>query len=245
MSVSLFKRFNSCEVAGKYGSFKSSKAMLIGSYVDAFVEGTLEQFIADHPYVKPKDAEEGYINIFVASGELSADFKMAEDICKAIKEDDVFMQFMSGEKQTIMTGEIKGVPFKIKMDSYSKGVAINDLKVLATVTSSDGQYYDFISRWGYDTQLACYQEIVRQNTDEQLPCFICAVTKETPINKVIVNIPQVVLDRALYRVEERIERTWDIVNDKVAPIGCGVCETCISMRKETPLISMYDFNDFM
>jgi hypothetical protein len=151
---------------------------------------------------------------------------------------------MSGEKQTIMTGEIAGVPFKIKIDSYSPHIAINDLKVMRTVTNSQGEFYDFITPWGYDIQLACYQEIVRQNTGEQLPCFICAVTKESPINSVIVNIPQNVLDRARYVVEEDIKHYYDVKTGKVEPVGCGKCKSCISLRKETPIISMADFIDF-
>lgn len=234
MSVSTFKKFKKCELGGTipFDNSNKSSALLIGSYVDAFVEGTLDKFKIDYPEI--------FSTRGASKGELKSEFKQAEEICRFIENDKVFSQFMSGDKQTIMTGEIAGVPFKIKMDSYSKGVAINDLKVMRSVTDSRGNFYDFITPWGYDIQLACYQEIVRQNTGEKLLCYICAVTKENPINSVIVNIPQHILDRALYEVESQIKHFYDVKMGKLSPNGCGTCGTCISNRKSTQIISMQD-----
>lgn len=236
MSVSAYKRFKYCELAGTQ-EFNGSKstALMVGSYVDAYISGTLDDFLNEHPEIISSRG--------ATKGELKADFKQAEDICKFIDNDAVFSQFMSGEKQVVMTGEIAGVPFKIKMDSYSPHIAINDLKVMATVTDNRGNYIDFITKWGYDIQMAVYQEICRQNTGEQLPCYICAVTKETPINSVIVNIPQNYLDTTLYGVQELVKRYYDIKTGKVEPIGCGICGACISKRKETQIISLEDLID--
>lgn len=235
MSVSYYKGFSSCELYGLKNKFEPSEAMMIGSYVDAFVEGTLDSFKEKNPeIVSSKGA---------TKGELKACFKYADEICDYITKDRVFSQFMSGQKQVIMTGEICGVPFKIKMDSYSPNIAINDLKVMRTVTDSKGNFYDFITPWGYDIQLACYQEIVFQNTGLRLPCYICAVTKESPINSVIINIPQLYLDRALYRVQENIQHIYEIKMEKVNPIGCGKCDICIAERSETPIISLLDLVD--
>ena len=232
MSVSAFKRFRKCELEGLATNDFKSDAMLIGSYVDAFIEGTLNRFKEANPEI--------YASRGKNTGGLKEGFKNADAICEFIQKDRVFSQFMSGEKQTIMTGKIGGVPFKIKMDSYSPHIAINDLKVMATVTDRKGDYYDFITPWGYDIQLACYQEIVRQNTGERLLCYICAVTKEKPINSVIINIPQNLLDRAFYTVESEIQHLYDVKMGKVEPIGCGKCDTCIAMRNSTPIISLGD-----
>lgn len=232
MSVSSYKKFKKCELGGLTPWGRPSDAMLIGSYVDAYVEGTMEQFKAEHPQIISTRG--------ASKGELKADFKKADEICAYIDADEVFSQFMSGDKQTILTGLIAGVPFKIKMDSYCKGIAINDLKVMRSVTDSRGNYIDFITTWGYDTQLACYQEIVRQNSSIQEPCYICAVTKENPINSVIINIPQVYLDMALYKVECNIARYYDVKMGKVIAEGCGICPTCIEARKITPIISLQD-----
>lgn len=234
MSISQFKRLEKCELGGveEWDDSDTSVAMLVGQYVDSWVEGTLDAFKESHPEIISTRGE--------SKGGLKAEFKKADEIIEYMQNDKVFMQFMSGEKQTIMTGTISGVPFKIKMDSYSKGIAINDLKVMRSVTDSKGNFVDFISPWGYDLQLAGYQEIVYQNTGVKLPCFICAVTKESPINSVIVQIPQGYLDRALYRLESSINHLYDVKMGKVTPNGCGVCKTCIEQRKTTPIISMDD-----
>lgn len=229
MSVSAWKRFSKCEVMGLEPFGEMTESMMIGSYVDAYISGTLEQFKDAHPeIISSKGA---------TKGELKAGFKNADLICEYLGTKKTFTQFMSGEKQVVMTGEIAGVPFKIKIDSYSAGIAINDLKCMASVTNKNGEYIDFISPWGYDVQMACYQEIVRQNTGEKLPCFICAVTKETPINSVIVGIEQPYLDIALYRVQESIEHFYDVKMGKIEPIGCNKCDYCISKRPDTEIVS--------
>lgn len=232
MSVSAFKAFQKCELSAMVSENYTSEAMLIGSYVDAYIEGTLDEFKDLHPEI--------FSTRGTTKGELKTPFKYADNICEYIRNDRVFSQFMSGEKQVVMTGKIQNVPFKIKMDSYSAGVAINDLKVMATVTNREGDYIDFITPWGYDIQMACYQEIVRQNTGEQLPVFICAVTKEDPINSVIVNIPQTYLDIALYNVIDKIEHFYEVKMKRQMYTGCGICSACIASRRETQIISLSD-----
>lgn len=234
MSVSQFKRLKACEVDGKYmyENLIKSDAMMVGSYVDAFVEGTLEKFKDENPSIFSSRGN--------TKGELKSEYRNADLICEFIQNDTHLQQFLSGEKQTIMTGQINDVPFKIKMDSYTPSIAICDLKVMRTITDSKGNFIDFITPWGYDIQLACYQEIVRQNTGEQLPCYICAVTKESPINSAIIYIPQDILNIALYNVEVEIQHLYDVKMDKVEPIGCGICNTCIVQRKSSPIISLGD-----
>jgi hypothetical protein len=237
-SVSRWKVFNKCEFQGVNPIEYNSTAMMVGSYVDAYVEGTLEKFKEEHPEI--------FSSKGATKGELKSDYKYANEICSYIDNDPVLQQFLSGEKQTVMTGEIGGVPFKIKIDSYSKGIAINDLKIMRSVTNYQGQYVDFITPWQYDVQLACYQEIVRQNTGETLPCFICAVTKESPIDSLIVALPQNMLDRALYMVESTIGRYYELSKGIDEPVRCERCDACRSTRKETPIISfeelMGDYN---
>lgn len=233
-SVSSWKKYNTCEVNAKLGVYNGlpTTALLVGQYVDSYIEGTLDKFISEHPEIISSRGE--------TKGQLKSDYKQAEEICRFMDNDKRIQQFLSGDKQTIMSGKISNVPFKIKMDAYSKGIAINDLKCLRTVTNSKGEFYDFVTQWDYDIQLACYQEIVYQNTGEKLPTYLVVVTKESPINSVIVNIPQDYLDRALYCVESTIEHFYDVKLGKVDPVGCGTCHTCIENRTETPIISLYD-----
>lgn len=232
MSTSLWKRFNECEELGLVPFDEPTESMLIGSYVDAWVSGDLDQFIKDHPEIISSRGR--------TKGQLKAGFKQADDIIEYMKNNKTIMQFLSDEKQKVMVGDIGGVPTKIMMDNYSKGIAINDLKIMRSVTNRQGEYIDFISMWGYQYQGAIYREIVRQNTGDTLPFYIVAITKETPINSVIVNIPQDILDFALEEVEFSIQHYYDIYQGKIQAEGCGKCDVCISKRTDTPIISMFD-----
>ena len=133
MSVSQFKDF--CGTYGKMpceftameklkGRWEEpkSKALMVGSYVDSYFEGTLDKFKAENP------------DLFKRDGTLKAEFVKADEIIQRIERDDYFMKFMSGKKQVIMTGELFGTKWKIKMDSYIPDIAIVDLKVMASIT---------------------------------------------------------------------------------------------------------------
>ena len=103
MSCSQFKSFCDCEertLADIAGDYKrdSSTALLVGSYVDAHFEGTLDVFKAQHP------------ELFKRDGTLKADYVQAESIIQRVENDKLFMKYMAGEKQVIMTGKIADVP---------------------------------------------------------------------------------------------------------------------------------------
>lgn len=232
MSTSKWKRFNECEEKGLVPYPPPSDDMLIGSYVDSWVEGTLDQFKQDHPEIISSRGK--------TKGQLKAGFKQADEIIEYMKSKDTIMQFLSDEKQRVMVGEIEGVPTKIMMDNYSKGIAINDLKIMRSITNRQGNYIDFVSQWGYNYQGAIYQEIVRQNTGETLPFFLVALTKEEPINSAIINIPQEILDTALETVKSSISRYYSIMKGELQAEGCGKCSVCIQKREDVPIISMYD-----
>ena len=115
MSVSQFKSFRKCEFAalqevnGEYSRAEST-ALLVGSYVDAYYEGTLDHFRDTHP------------DIFKRDGSLKADYAQAELIIRRLRIDPFFSKYMSGDKQLILTGQIEGIPFKCKIDSFHSPV---------------------------------------------------------------------------------------------------------------------------
>ncbi len=243
MSVSQFKDF-----AGTYGKMacefeaiekmeerwqdEPSTAMLVGSYVDSYFEGSLEEFKKKNP------------DIFTQKGELKANFKQAEEIIARIEKDAYFMKFMSGEKQKIMTGEMFGANWKIKMDSYIEGIAIVDLKVMASIRDlkwvKDLGYLDFVRYWGYDIQGAVYQKIVEINTGKKLPFYIAAATKEKEPDIQIIQITQNYLDEALSVVEANIGRILRLKNGEIEPDRCEVCDCCKHHRVLTAPISILD-----
>lgn len=245
MSVSQFKEFFGsygrlgCEfcamekLAGRWEEDKST-AMLVGSYVDSYFEGSLDRFKEENP------------QIFRRDGELKADYVKAEEIIARIERDRYFMQCMSGEKQVIMTGEIGGVRWKIKMDSYLPGSAIVDLKVVESITklkwAKDVGYMNFIEYWGYDIQGAVYQEIVRQNTGKQLPFFIAAATKEKEPDIRVIKVDQVHLNNALNIVTANLPRILNVKSGEAEPDRCEVCDCCRRTRVLKGYISVDDLN---
>lgn len=116
-SASLIKRMLICPASAMEPA-PPSTALLVGSYVDAYFEKTLDKFILEHPEMFRKD------------GHLKADFVKAEEMIERARSDKVFMEYMRGRKQVIKTGRIAGFPFKIKMDVYKKGARIVDLKTV-------------------------------------------------------------------------------------------------------------------
>ena len=204
--------------------------MLIGSYIDSYFEGTLEEFKLLHPEIFKKD------------GELKSEFKQAEIIIERIKKDKKFMQFMSGEKQTIMTAELGGGMWKIKMDSYIPHKAIVDLKIVEDIYKSyyhkDTGRLNFIQERGYEFQLAVYQHVVEMNTGERLPCYIAAADKGKTTNIEIIQVTQPELDGALAGVEYGVNRIKLLKSGEMEATRCGRCDYCKETKVITKPISM-------
>ena len=234
-SVSQFKNFMDCparamaELSGEF-TRESTTAMLIGSYVDAWFEGTLDDFKSNHP------------EIFLKNGGLKADFVQAEAIIQRISADEEFMKYMSGEKQVIFTGEIANIPFKGKLDSYHAGKCIVDLKVMRDFEPvwRHGRKQHFIEAWGYDIQGAVYQELVYQKIGEKLPFIICAVKKEKVPDLAIMEIPQERLDQCLELVREKAPNFQKIKAGDIMPERCEMCDYCKATKKLSGVIDYRD-----
>ena len=218
-------------LAGEYKK-PTTDAMLIGSYVDSWFEGTLNAFKKEHP------------DIFTQKGELKAGFKKAEKMIERCKKDEFFMQFMSGEKQKIFTAELFGCEWKCKLDSYIKGKCIVDLKTSSNLHESwrvaDYGNVSFVDYWGYIIQLAVYQKIVEIDTGEKLPCFIAAVTKEDEPEIAIIGIDQQSLDHALNEVQMNMPSVLAVKNGETEPIRCERCNYCKSTKKLDRVIHYND-----
>lgn len=221
MSVSQFKAFQKCpasalaEIKGKYQREKTT-ALLVGSYVDSFFEGTLPKFIRENP------------EIFKKNGTLKAEYEQAELIIQRILKDNLFVEFLSGEKQVIMMGEINGVKIKIKVDSLHPDKIV-DLKIMRdfeSVYAPEFGRLPWFEAWGYDIQGAVYQEVVMQNTGEKLPFFLAGATKEKVTDLDIVHLDQKMLDYALERFKQGVEYFDAIKQGVIEPTRCEKCEYC-------------------
>ena len=237
MGATQFKDFQKCErealakVIGEYEK-EPSKAMLVGSYVDAYFSGELDQFKEKNPQILKKD------------GTLLKDFEQANEIINVIENDPILMQYLSGQHQVIMTGEINGVKFKIKVDSLLDD-AIVDQKIMSSINNLEWQQddegrwkkVDFVEMFGYDIQGAIYQEIVRQNVGKKLPFILAVTTKEENPDKALIQIDQYYLDRALKVVQELAPHFDQVKKGLIAPVGCEHCPTCRKTRMVKGVVS--------
>ena len=222
MSVSQLKTWVDCparakaSLSGDY-SMPEKTALLVGGYVDAWAEGTLDAFKENHP------------NIFKRDGTLKADYIKADEIIERIKADKVFCRYaLEGKKQVIETAELFGCMWKTKIDNLRED-AIVDLKCMRSMERVMGR--SFIEYWHYDWQLAVYQEVHYRVSGKRLTCYLAVVTKEEPSNIEVINVPQWRLDECLDEIEQEMPNILAMRDDKKAIMGCGVCDYCRSQKK--------------
>lgn len=250
MGSTQVKNFMACEeaaLARLKGEYRpaATTAMLVGSYVDAHFEGSLPVFQAQHP------------ELFKRYGTLKAEFTRANDIISRMEADELYSLLMSGQKQVIRTGEIAGVPFKVKIDSLLDGDtcaeivrqfpdtatvmglcdgAIVDQKVMRDLKDvwdgAERAYVPFWRSWGYDVQGAIYQAV-----EGHLWPFLLAVgTKEDEPDLRAIHIRDDVLSPKLAEIEDVVPRFQAIKEGREAPHRCGRCAYCRATRKLTRII---------
>lgn len=227
-SVSQFKAFTDCEaraIAELNGDYErtETKDLLIGSYVDAYFSGELDTFIGKHPELYNK-----------RTGELKVDYQRANEIIRVAEFDPMFMDYLNGKKQVIMTGELFGVQWKIKVDVLHDDKIV-DLKVMRDMQPifKDGERKTFIDAWGYDIQGFIYQQIVMANTGKKLPFYLAVLTKEKAPDHEIIHIPDYRLNSAGELVKYYIDKYEPIKRGIEKPTGCGACDWCRSQKKLT------------
>lgn len=220
MSVSQFKQFMRCqaaalaEVRGEYEREKTT-ALLVGSYVDEALTGDLDRFKAENPEIFKKD------------GTLKSDYAHADTMIERCRRDKMFMEYISGEHQVIMTGTIAGIAVKVKIDCLhpDKIVDLKTTKDFGTVFDDLGRQTWF-EAYNYPLQGAVYREVVRQNTGKTLPFLLAAVTKEKVPDIDILNISVDEMDRQLEVFKELAPHFDAIKAGIIEPDRCGHCDYC-------------------
>lgn len=245
MGSTQFKAFDRCEAAalaevrGEYVP-AASTALLVGGYIDAYFSGELPVFQAQHP------------EIFKRDGGLKAEYVHAQNVIARMEADELYMLLMSGKKQVILTGEIAGVPFKVKIDSLldagtcrriverfpdtatALGMcdgAVVDQKVMRDMkgiwSEEEHTKVSFAQFYGYDIQGAIYQAI----EGHMLPFLLAVGTKEDAPDIDVKYIPDGELAAKLAEVEDRAPRYQAIKEGKIAPRRCEKCAYCRMTKK--------------
>ena len=235
-SVSQFKQFMNCsaraiaELKGDYIP-ERGRALVLGSYVDEHLTGTPESM--------RKFITENYNELYKKNGEPYADVAQADEAINRIRNQPLMLKYLTGEFQKMMTGEIGGVPFKIKMDCYKEGEFISDLKYLASLRSPN-LFTNVVDYWNYTLQGAVYQEIVYQNTGKRLPFYLVIATKEKPCHVAVVKLDQFDMDEQLNIVKANVGRFNQMKLGIIEPerceeYGCDYCTTTKVLTEPIPV----------
>ena len=226
---SQFVDFMDCEeralatCKGEY-QMPMTDALLAGQFVDAALTGSTGDVLGKHPEMLKRD------------GTLKATFAGAERAVARARRDEMFMKYLNGEQQKIMTGKLFGYEWKIKIDSFHPGKCIVDLKALKSFESLyvEGKgRVSFVEAWGYDYQACIYQKVVEDVTGEKLPFIIAGVTKQDPSDIGLFQVPDYMIDSALKVIENNIDRFAGIKDGVIEPRRCGKCGYC----RETKILN--------
>ncbi|MEW5567335.1 PD-(D/E)XK nuclease-like domain-containing protein [Rossellomorea marisflavi] len=243
MSVSQVKAFMRCEAAAlaklnsKYTEPKSD-ALLFGSYVHSWLDGTIEEFKDENPDLFSSRGK--------SKGELKSQYQNANLMIEVLKEDPFCMMALEGDKEVIMTGTLHGHPFKIRIDVYNP--LQNRFADLKTVKDIRGKHWvdevgwcSFVEAYGYVTQMAVYSEIERQNRGgDYLENYIVAVSKETPPDKAVITVDRERIQLELEYLESRVGRIGRLKAGQETAKRCENCWHCRRTKKVTSVTHYMD-----
>ena len=235
-SVSQFKAFRDCpasamaELKGEYER-PVSEAFLQGGYVDSHFSGTLAEFLEEHPEIINK-----------RSGELKAAYVKSRAAIERAEADPLFIRYMyGGDIQKILTAELFGVPWKVKIDCLHDDKIV-DLKYMRDMGKvyKDGEYKTFVQAYGYDLQGYIYQQAVEQVTGKHLPFYLAVITKEDPADIALIHISDKFLNVNKGMIEHYLPMYDAIKQGEVEPEPCGSCAYCRGSKVLTETIEMED-----
>jgi len=248
---SQIKQFIECEeqaMAQLRGDFQkeTSDAMLQGSYVHAWSEGTLEKFIEQHPEIMASKGKN--------AGGLKASFQICDTVIDVLKNDKAIYSIIGQcEKELIFTGDIFGLPIKIKVDLLNRNKKyFADLKIVKSIsdrTWSDDyrRKVNFVMSWHYEWQMAIYCEILRQNLGEYLTPNIIAASKEEVPDKALITFEtenedslKNFVETTLEEIKPYILRVKELKEGLAEPVRCEKCDYCKSTKQITEPVYWLD-----
>ena len=224
-SASQIKAFRKCEAAaladlnGDYIR-PMSQALMVGQYVDAALTGDLDEWKGLHPEILKRD------------GTPKAEFAQAQEMVERAQRDPLFMDFMDGDHQTILTAELFGVPFKAKFDvlGADRIVDLKTVRDFSPVYLPGQGRVDFATAWDWPLQMAIYQKIYEKVEGQRLPCFLAVITKETPPDIRVIQIEQERMDAEIAWLEQVLPRYEAVKSGAIDPERCEACAWCRESR---------------
>ena len=256
MSCSQYQDFLKCEAAamakleGRYVP-QDTEALLVGNYFHTALESAEahDKFCNDHfenIFKTKTDRKSGEV---VISGKY-APYEKADVMLDTLRSDRLINSVLSlpGENEKIMTGELFGIPWKIKLDKYcAEDRIIIDYKTTADINKTEynpetGERDCFVEYLGYMMRAAVYSEIEKQNTGSETdPKFlIIAISKQDPPDKgvYLLNHRQR-YDFELEQVKKNLVHIMDVKNKRFKPRRCGKCEYCRATKSLQKIVPYY------
>ena len=238
-SASQIKTFRKCEaqalaeIKGEYVR-PMTQALTMGQYVDEALTGDLNAWMLQHPEICKKD------------GTLKAEYVQAQEMVDRAKRDPVFMSYLDGKPQQIITGKLFGeYLFKAKYDVLHKDkiVDLKTVKDLSPVYVPGQGKVDFASAWDWPLQMAIYQALYAARYHKWLPVYLAVITKETPADIAIIKIEQDRLDAEMDWLKQAMPRIDAIKQGIIEPERCEHCAFCRESKVLTGAVSLTDFEE--
>ena len=259
MSCSQYQDFLSCEaraMAKIDGRFipEPSEAFVVGNYFHTAMESpeAHEEFCQMHfgEIFKTKvDKKTGEI---IPVGKYAA-FEKADQMIDVCYRDPLIKSLidMQGENEVILTGELFGMPWKIRLDKYIREKRlIIDWKTTANINKTEynpltAEREPFVEVFGYMMRAAVYTEIEKQNTNSAADAdfVIVAISKEDSPDKaaLLLNHRQR-YDWELEQIKKHMPYIRAMKNHELAPRRCGVCDYCRSTKVLKKIVPYYTLN---
>ena len=260
MSCSQYQSFCECEakamakLEGRWTD-PDKEAFLVGNYFHTFFEGAEAhaQFIQEHfdEIFKTKviKGKKGEPDQTVVTGKY-APYEQADKMIEVAQNDPLIRSLIDlpGENEKIMTGELWGVPWRIRLDKYvPDGRMIIDWKTVANISElkwSEAMHekVTFIDAYGYMMRAAVYTEIEKQNahSNEDAPFIIVAISKQDyPDKEALYLNHRQRYDYELEQIRKRLGMIQMIKAGRIKPKRCGCCDYCRATKVLTAIRPYY------
>lgn len=255
MSCSQYDDFLDCEaramakIQGRWMD-EDSKAFLVGNYFHSYFEGpeAHDAFCRANfeKIFKTRETKTG----IVVNGKY-ADFEKADEMIAVAMKDPAIRELVEkpGMHEHMLTGEIFGVPWRIKLDKYMpEKRLIIDYKTCANIQETKynpatNQRETFVETYGYLRRAAVYTEIEKQATGSEYAAsfILICISKQDPPDKEVVLLNDT--NRFAYEMEQikgHLARIMEIKSGRRLPRKCGVCAYCRATKVIKRIIPYYE-----